>query len=146
MMSARSSTPTASGSPHQTPSATKTATSAGASAVPRPSKALSASTATSTRRGNSEAASTLIAGTVRPKPIPMHAVAPSSSANAAACDPMTNRLATSSAIDDRFAARPTRRTRFCPQRAPSRAPSSAAATAMMVWGANIAPYSPVDSP
>ena len=53
MMSPRSSTPTASGSPHHTPSATKTATSAGASAVPRPSKALSASTATLTRRGNS---------------------------------------------------------------------------------------------
>ena len=72
-MRAARSPPTVSGSPHQIPRPTNRATKTGASAVPRPSRALSASTATSTRRGKSEAASELTTGIVSPKPIPMSA-------------------------------------------------------------------------
>ena len=86
-MRAARSPPTVSGSPHQIPRPTNRATKTGASAVPRPSRALSASTATSTRRGNSEAASALTTGIVSPKPIPMSAVAPRREAKAAACVP-----------------------------------------------------------
>ena len=135
-----------SGSPHQIPSPMNTATKTGASAVPRPSSALSASTATSTRRGNSDAASELTTGIVSPKPIPMRPVAPSRKRKGGGMRPQAKRLDTSSAIDARSAPRPSKRTRFSPHRRASRPPSSAAVTARTVWGANMTPYSPFDRP
>jgi hypothetical protein len=82
--------------------------------------------------GKSAVAKVVSAGTVRPNPIPIRAVDPSRRMNAAACEPKANRLAMSSAIDDRSAARPRMRTHFSPQRRASVRPSSEAVTAMTV--------------
>jgi hypothetical protein len=80
----------------------------------------------------SAVAKVVSAGTVRPNPIPIRAVDPSRRMNAATCQPKANRLAMSSAIDDRSAASPRMSTRFSPQRWAKWRPRSEAVTAIAV--------------
>ena len=133
------------GSPIQNPRPLKTATNTGAMAVPRPSSAFKTRTDLSTAAGCSAAAKVLSDGTESPNPAPRHAVAASSSPNAAACWWTTSQLTISRAIEARSAAKPVssrafslaRRARLGHSRP---APSSEATIAVLTCGTNMIPY------
>ncbi len=131
------------GSAHQTPSAANSAASAGASAVPRPSSALSVSTAASARSAARRSTRVLRVVTVAPKPRPSAAVAQHSSAKAAE-SPISSALPASSDMASRSAPRPSDSRPRIPNRRASQGPSAAANMAEATCGTNIAPYWALD--
>ena len=121
------------------------ATNTGAMAVPSPSSAFRTRTDRSTAAGCSAAARVLSDGTDSPNPAPRQAVAPSSSANAAACWCTTSQLAISRTIEARSAAKPASSSVFSLARRArpgqsSPAPSSEATIAVVICGTNMTPY------